>query len=78
MRSNPMAQAIANYTRVVNDCFGGVSDPYARVSTMINDCIVCDTRERMRAEGRKAWSVSTSGQPLCADCNYERMMEMMD
>jgi hypothetical protein len=55
-----------------------LSDPRASVSTMINDCIVCDTRERMRAEGRKSWGVSTHGQPLCADCNYERMMEMMD
>jgi hypothetical protein len=78
MRSNPIALAMANYVRTVDNTFGLVSDPYASVSTMVNDCIVCDTRERMLVEGRKAWSVSTSGQPLCADCNYERMMEMMD
>lgn len=42
---------------------------------MINDCIICDTDERMRAEGRKAWSVSIAGQPLCGDCNYFVMME---
>jgi hypothetical protein len=78
MRSNPIALAMANYVRTVDNTFGLLSDPRASVSTMVNDCIVCDTRERMRAEGRKAWSVSTSGQPLCADCNYERMMEMMD
>jgi hypothetical protein len=77
MRSNPMAQAIANYTRVVNDCFGGVSDPRASVSTMVNDCIVCDTAAKARAEGRKSWSVSTTGQPLCADCNAFRLQEMM-
>ena len=46
-------------------------------TVLVNDCIVCDTRERMAAEGRKAWSVSTAGQPLCGECNYERMMEMM-
>ena len=76
MRSNPIALAMANYVRTVDNTFGLLSDPHASVSTMVNDCIVCDTRERMRAEGRKAWSVSTSGQPLCADCNYERMMEI--
>jgi hypothetical protein len=78
MRSNPIALAMANYVRTVDNTFGLLSDPRASVSTMVNDCIVCDTRERMLVEGRKAWSVSTSGQPLCADCNYERMMEMMD
>jgi hypothetical protein len=77
MRSNPMAQAIANYTRVVNDCFGGVSDPRASVSTMVNNCVICDASERAKAEGRTSFSVSTSGQPLCADCNYFRLQEMM-
>jgi hypothetical protein len=47
-------------------------------SVLVNDCIVCDTAERMRAEGRTAWSVSTAGQPLCGECNYERMMEIRD
>jgi hypothetical protein len=45
---------------------------------LFNDCIICDTDERMRAEGRKSWSVSISGQPLCGDCNYFIMMERMD
>ena len=34
---------------------------------LVNDCIICDTRETARILGRKSWSVSTSGQPLCAD-----------
>ena len=78
MRSNPIALAMANYVRTVDETFGLLSDPRASVSTMINDCIICDTAARMRAEGRKAWSVSTHGQPLCADCNYDLMMERMD
>jgi len=45
---------------------------------LFNDCIICDTDQRARAEGRTSWSVSTSGQPLCADCNYFRLQEMMD
>jgi len=44
---------------------------------MINNCIICDTAARALAAGRTSWSVSTAGQPLCADCNYDRMMEMM-
>jgi hypothetical protein len=44
---------------------------------LFNDCIICDTDERMRAEGRTSFSVSTTGQPLCADCNYFVMMERM-
>jgi hypothetical protein len=55
-----------------------LSDPRGSVSTMVNDCIVCDTDAKARAEGRKAWSVSTSGQPLCADCNEFRLQGMMD
>ena len=78
MRSNPIALAMANYVRAVDNTFGLVSDPRASVSTMINDCVICDARERALAEGRNAWSVSTSGQPLCADCNYDRLMEMMN
>lgn len=46
-------------------------------TVLVNDCIVCDTRTRMEAEGRKAWSVSTAGKPLCGECNHERMLEMM-
>jgi hypothetical protein len=45
---------------------------------LVNDCIICDTSERAKAEGRTSFSVSTSGQPLCADCNYFVMMERMD
>lgn len=78
MRSNPIALAMANYVRTVDNTFGLVSDPRASVSTMINDCVICDTRERALAAGLRAWSVSTAGQPLCADCNYERMMERMN
>ena len=78
MRSNPIALAMANYVRTVDNTFGLVSDPRASVSTMINDCIVCDTAAKARAEGRKSWSVSTSGQPLCAECNAFRLEEMMD
>jgi hypothetical protein len=78
MRSNPIALAMANYVRTVDNTFGLVSDPYASVSTMVNDCIVCDTAAKARAEGRKSWSVSTTGQPLCADCNAFRLEEMMD
>ena len=74
MRSNPIALALSNYVKVVES----MSDPRGSVSTMVNDCIICDTREQARILGRKSWSVSTSGQPLCADCNYDRMMEMMD
>ena len=74
MRSNPIALALSNYVKVVES----MSDPRGSVSTMVNDCIICDTREAARILGRKSWSVSTSGQPLCADCNYDRMMEMMD
>lgn len=78
MRSNPIALAMANYVRTVDNTFGLLSDPRASVSTMVNDCIVCDTAAKARAEGRKSWSVSTSGQPLCADCNAFRLEEMMD
>ena len=76
--NNPIAMALANYAKVVDDCFGGMSDPRASVSTMVNDCIICDTAAKAEREGRKSWSVSTHGQPLCADCNYDRMMERMD
>ena len=78
MRSNPIALAMANYVRAVDNTFGLVSDPRASVSTMVNDCIVCDTAAKARAEGRKSWSVSTSGQPLCAECYAFRLEEMMD
>ena len=78
MRSNPIALAMANYVRTVDNTFGLVSDPRASVSTMVNDCIVCDTAAKARAEGRKSWSVSTTGQPLCAECNAFRLEEMMD
>jgi hypothetical protein len=78
MRSNPIALAMANYVRTVDNTFGLLSDPRASVSTMVNDCIVCDTAAKARAEGRKSWSVSTTGQPLCADCNAFRLEEMMD
>ena len=78
MRSNPIALAMANYVRTVDETFGLLSDPRASVSTMVNDCIVCDTAAKARAEGRKSWSVSTTGQPLCADCNAFRLEEMMD
>lgn len=78
MRSNPIALAMANYVRTVDNTMGLMSDPRASVSTMINDCIICDTAAKAEREGRKAWSVSISGQPLCADCNYNRLMEMMD
>ena len=78
MRSNPIALAMANYVRTVDNTFGLLSDPRASVSTMVNDCIVCDTAAKARAEGRKSWSVSTTGQPLCAECNAFRLEEMMD
>ena len=78
MRSNPIALAMANYVRTVDNTFGLLSDPRASVITMVNDCIVCDTAAKARAEGRKSWSVSTTGQPLCADCNAFRLEEMMD
>ena len=45
---------------------------------LFNDCIICDTSERARLEGRTSWSVSIHGQPLCGDCNYEIMMERAD
>ena len=45
---------------------------------LLNDCILCDTDARMRAEGRTSWSVSISGQPLCWEHNYEIMMEKAD
>ena len=77
MRSNPIALAMANYVRTVDNTFG-LSHPRGSVSTMVNDCVICDARERALAEGRKAWSVSTSGQPLCAECNAFRLEEMMD
>ncbi len=54
-----------------------LSDPRGSVSTMENDCVICDASERAKAEGRKSFSVSTSGQPLCADCNYFVMTERM-
>ena len=44
-------------------------------TVLLNDCILCDCEAAARREGRKAWSVSISGQPLCADHNYEIMME---
>jgi hypothetical protein len=78
MRSNPIALAMANYVRTVDNTFGLLSDPRASVSSRVNDCIVCDTAAKARAEGRKSWSVSTTGQPLCADCNAFRLEEMMD
>jgi len=53
-----------------------MADTLTTDTVLVNDCIVCDMRVRMAAEGRKAWSVSTAGQPLCGECNYERMMEM--
>ena len=78
MRSNPIALAMANYVRTVDNTFGLLSDPRASVSTMVNDCVICDASERAKAEGRTSFSVSTSGQPLCADCNHFIMMERMD
>jgi hypothetical protein len=39
MRSNPIALAMANYVRAVDNTFGLLSDPRASVSTMINDCM---------------------------------------
>ena len=44
-------------------------------TVLFNDCIICDADVKAQQEGRKAWSVSISGQPLCADCNYFVMME---
>ena len=78
MRSNPIALAMANYVRTVDNTFGLLSDPRGSVSTMINDCVICDASARAKVEGRTSFSVSTSGQPLCADCNYFVMMERMD
>ena len=78
MRSNPIALAMANYVRTVDNTFGLLSDPRGSVSTMVNDCVICDASERAKAEGRTSFSVSTSGQPLCADCNYFVMTERMD
>lgn len=47
-------------------------------TVLFNDCVICDASERAKSEGRTSFSVSTSGQPLCADCNYFVMMERMD
>jgi hypothetical protein len=45
---------------------------------LLNDCIICDCEATAKAEGRKSWSVSISGQPLCGDHRWEIMMERMD
>ena len=45
---------------------------------LVNDCIICDTAEKARLEGRTSWSVSTHGQPLCGDCYWEIRMEKAD
>ena len=47
-------------------------------SVLVNGCILCDTETRMREQGIKAWGVSTSGQPLCADHYSFYLQEMMD
>lgn len=40
-------------------------------------CVVCDAEEKAKAEGRKGFSVSTSGKALCADHYQLRIDEMM-
>ena len=40
-------------------------------------CVVCDAEEKAKAEGRKGFSVSTSGKALCADHYQLKIDEMM-
>ena len=47
-------------------------------SVLLNDCIICDCEAAAKREGRKSWSVSISGQPLCGDHHWEIMMEKAD
>lgn len=44
-------------------------------TVLVNDCVICDAEVKAQQEGRKSFSISISGQPLCADCNYFVMME---
>jgi hypothetical protein len=40
-------------------------------------CVVCDAAEKAKAEGRKGFSVSTSGKALCPDHYQLKIDEMM-
>ena len=54
-----------------------MADTLCTDAVLLNDCILCDAEAKAQREGRKAWSVSIGGQPLCSDCNYFIMMERM-
>ena len=41
-------------------------------------CVVCLAAAKAKAEGRKGFSVSTSGKALCREHNELRLEEMRD
>ena len=55
-----------------------MAETLCRDTVLLNDCILCDCEAAAKREGRKSWSVSISGQPLCGDHHYEIMMERAD
>lgn len=52
-----------------------IKDTLSTDTVLLNDCIICDCDAAAKREGRKAWSVSISGQPLCGEHAWEIMME---
>jgi hypothetical protein len=53
-----------------------MADTQVTDTVYLNDCVVCDARAAAEAAGKKGWSVSTAGQPLCRECYDFRLEEM--